>query len=203
MDFKNAIANLLASSVFFLRNIFLLIFSPYRTMRNISRGKDFGQAFLIFLTVFLYFKFVYFLRDDPYPATITFLVFILHFLFTMAFFYFLGGVSNNKIKIPGFILTFSYTLIPTLFWFVSNSILYVFIPPPRSYSILGKGFSIFYISYSISLLTWKLILIYLALRFSTKLGFYRIMYLMILFLLWFIPYSVFLFHFKIFRIPFI
>ena len=172
-------------------------------MRKISQEKDYGQALILFLTIFLYFKFAYFLRDKPHPATLTFLVFTMHFALTVAFFYVLSRLSDSKIKLSSFIFTLSYSLIPTLIWFASSSILYIIVPPPRSFSILGKGFSIFFIAYSISLLAWKMILMYLALRFSTRLGFYRIMYLMVLFLLWFIPYSILLYYLKIFRIPFI
>src|SRR3989344_1712252 len=192
--------DLLTSFVLVLRNFFLLIFSPYRTMRKISQEKDYGQVFILFLTIFLYFKFAYFLRDKPHPATLTFLVFISHFFLTVAFFYVLSRLSDSKIKLSSFIFTLSYSLIPTLIWFASSSILYIIVPPPRSFSILGKGFSIFFIAYSMSLLAWKVILMYLALRFSTRLGFYRIMYLMVLFLLWFIPYSILLYYLKIFRI---
>ena len=172
-------------------------------MRKISQENDYGQIFILFLTIFLYFKFAYFLRDKPHPATLTFLVFTMHFALTVAFFYVLSRLSDSKIKLSSFIFTLSYSLIPTLIWFASSSILYIIVPPPRSFSILGKGFSIFFIAYSISLLAWKMILMYLALRFSTRLGFYRIMYLMVLFLLWFIPYSILLYYLKIFRIPFI
>lgn len=195
--------DLLTSLILVLRNFVLLIIFPYRTMRRVSRKSDYGQVFIIFLTIFLYFKFAYFLRDKPYPATFTFLVFFLHFSLTVGFFYGLSRVSDNKIKLSSFVFTLSYSFIPTLIWFASSSILYVFVPPPRSLSVLGKGFSIFFIAYSVSLLSWKMILMYLALRFSTRAGFYRIIYMLVLFLLWFIPYSVLLYHLKLFRIPFI
>ena len=195
--------DLLTSVILVFRNFFLLIFSPYRTMRRISRESDYGQVFVIFLTIFLYFKFVYFLRDKPYPATLTFLVFILHFSLTAAFFYFLARVPDKTIKFSGLVFTLSYSLLPTLIWFASSSILYIIVPPPRFLTFLGKGFSIFFIAYSVSLLSWKIILMYLALRFSTRAGFYRIIYLIVLFLLWFIPYSLILYYYKIFRIPFI
>lgn len=172
-------------------------------MRKITQEKDYWQIIIIFSLVFIYFKFAYFLRDKPYPATFTFLIFFLHFSLTVAFFYGLSRVSDNKIKLSSFVFTLSYSFIPTLIWFASSSILYVFVPPPRSLSVLGKGFSIFFIAYSVSLLSWKMILMYLALRFSTRAGFYRIIYLLVLFLVWFIPYSVLLYHLKMFRIPFI
>jgi hypothetical protein len=97
----------------------------------------------------------------------------------------------------------SYSLFPTLIWFTTNSVLYRFLPPPRTISILGKAFSVLFLSFSISLLVWKLILVYLAIRFSSKLNFYNIVYIILLYLCIFIPYSLLLYHLKIFRIPFI
>lgn len=193
----------LVSSVLVVRRFILLIFSPYKTMRRISFDRDYLQIGIILTIVFLYFKFVYFLRDKPYPAMFTFLVFLLHFLMSIGFFYLLSRLSRYKIEGRVFIFTFSYTLFPTLVWFLSTSIFYILAPPPRGFSILGRGFSIFYTAYSISLLAWKLILIYLALRFSTKANFFRIVYFLILYLLWFLPYSILLYHFGIFRVPFI
>ncbi len=203
MDFNKLVSNLFASLILVLRNFFLLIFSPYKTIRKISNEKDYLQVFIILIIIFLYFKFAYFLKGDPYPATITFLIFIFHFSVTVTFFYILAKLSDRGLSLSSFIFTLTYSLIPTLVWFASNSLLYVFIPPPRTFSILGKGFSIFFIAYSISLLSWKIILTYLALRFSTRQGFYRIVYILALFLVWFIPYSLFLYQYKLFRIPFI
>jgi hypothetical protein len=55
----------------------------------------------------------------------------------------------------------------------------------------------------LSLLIWKLILEYLAIRFSSKQNFFGILTMIIYYLIWFIPYSIFLYQFKFFRIPFI
>lgn len=172
-------------------------------MRRISFEKDSRQIFFIFLLVFTYFKFIYFLKTDRYPASFTFFIFLLNFFLMIGFFYFLGKIFNHRIKLSSLIYTFSYSLFPTIIWFFSVSILYIFLPPPRTASFLGKLFSIFFITYSLVILFWKIILFYLALRFSTRLNFYRIIYFFILFLLWFIPYSVFFYYLKIFRLPFI
>lgn len=203
MDFKDLAVNFLSSLIIVLRRFILLIFSPYKTMRKISKDKDYSQVFIIFILVFLYFKFIYYLRSNPYPATIIFLIFIFNFLVTTLFFYILGKFSDQNIELSSFIFTFAYSLLPTIIWFVVSSILYLILPPPRTFSPQGLGFSIFYIAFSISLLAWKIILWYLSLRFSTRLGFYRITYMLFLFLLWVLPYSLLLYHFKIFRIPFI
>jgi hypothetical protein len=200
--------DLITSFVLVIRNFFLLIFYPYKTMRKISLEKDYYQLFIIAGLVFLYFKFVYFLREKTYPATLIFIFFLFSFSLTIFFFYlvnrfFGSNKSKNEASLSSFIFTFSYSLFPTLVWFLSTSILYIFLPPPRTLSLMGKGFSIFFIAFSLSLLIWKLILVYLAVRFSSKQNFLRIFYMIILYLTWFIPYSVFLYYFHFFRIPFI
>ncbi len=172
-------------------------------MRKISLEKDYYQSLIIFALVFLYFKFIYFLRDKTFPATLIFLIFVFNIFLTIFFFYFLSKNFEKKLNFKSFVFTFSYSLFPTLIWFLSTSILYIFLPPPRTLSFLGKGFSVFFIAYSLSLLAWKLILVYLAVRFSSKQNFFRIIYMIILYLVWFIPYSIFLYYCKLFRVPFI
>jgi len=172
-------------------------------MRKIAEGKDYWQIGIIFSLVFIYFKFAYFLRDKPYPATFIFFVFLLHFFLSVFFFYFLSSIAKKNLKISSFIFTFSYALLPTLIWFSTTSVLFIVLPPPRTFSLTGGAFTIFFTAYSLSLLAWKVILVYLAIRFSTKLNFYRVVYLMILYFAWFIPYSVLLYYNRIFRIPFI
>jgi len=172
-------------------------------MRNIALKGDYYQVVLIFLITFLYFLFSHSLRGVPFFAVFAYCIFVLLFLTTVLFFYLFSKPSKKEIQIDSFIFTFSYTLIPTLIWFYSNFLLFIFLPPPRTMSILGKGFSIFFIAYSISLLIWKLILIYLALRFSSRLGLYRIIYMFLIYAAIFIPLSLFFYYFKIFRIPFI
>jgi len=206
MDFKKILVNFLASFFVLLKRFILLIISPYKTMRKISYEKDYYQPIIIISLVFIYFKFIYYLRDKIYPATLIYFLFIINVLLTVIFFYLLSKLfSNNKkeITFSSFVFTFSYSLFPTLIWFLSTSLLYIFLPPPRTLSLLGKTFSIFFIAFSLSLLIWKLILGYLAVRFSSKQNFLRIFYMMILYLTWFLPYSVFLYYFHFFRIPFI
>lgn len=203
MDFNELLINIISSILIIVRRVILLIFLPYKTVRKISLEKGYSQIFLIFVLVFAYFKFAYFLRDKPYPATLVFIFFLLNFFLTVGFFYIFSYWQNKNNHLSSFIFCFSYSLIPTMIWFSVTSLLYIILPPPRTFSILGKAFSILFVAFSVSILAWKLILFYLSLRFSTKLGFYRIIYLMILYLLWFIPFSFLLYHFKLFRIPFI
>ncbi|MGB9707142.1 MAG: hypothetical protein ACPL1D_00070 [Microgenomates group bacterium] len=206
VNFKKSFIDLITSLIFVFKNFFGLIFFPYKTLRRLSFEKDYYQSFFIFFLIFCYFKFVYFLKDKPYPATFNFLVFFANFFLTLLFFYYLSLILNKKRKDISFLslfFTFSYSLFPTLIWFGSVSFLYIILPPPRTTSTLGIFFSIFFLAYSFSLLAWKLILVFLSLRFSLKLNFYQIIYLLILYLLWFLPYSIILYRFKIFKIPFI
>ncbi len=175
-------------------------------MRRISEEKDNYQPTIIIGIIFLYFKFIYYLRDKIYPATLIYLLFIINFLLTVSFFYLLSKLfrqNKKEVIFSRFMITFSYSLFPTIIWFLSTSILFIFLPPPRTFSILGKGFSIFFVAFSLSLLIWKLILGYLAIRFSSKQNFFNILTMIIYYLIWFIPYSIFLYNFKLFRIPFI
>lgn len=197
------VSDILASLILIFRNFLLLIFLPYKTMRKISLEKDYWQVGIILFIVFVYFKFAYYLRTDPYPATLIFLVFLFNFFLTIFFFYGLSRFSDKNVQLSSFVFTYSYSLLPTLIWFISNSIVYKLVPPPRTFSILGKAFSTFFIAYSVSLFLWKIILFYLSIRFSAKLNFYRTLYLIILYLCIFLPYSFLLYYFKIFRIPFI
>lgn len=203
MDFKQKALELAASFLIVLQRFLLLIVSPYKTMRKISTESDHTQLYIIFFFVFLYFQLANKAKQLFFPSILPPLIFILHFFLTICFFYGISKLYNKSVKFKEFVFTFTYTLLPTLIWFTTNSLLYRFLPPPRTFSIPGKAFSIFFISFSVSVLCWKLILFYLAIRFSSKTKFFNILYMLLLYLCLFIPYSLLLYHLKIFRIPFI
>ena len=128
MDFKKILVNFLASFFVLLKRFILLIISPYKTMRKISYEKDYYQPIIIISLVFIYFKFIYYLRDKIYPATLIYFLFIINVLLTVIFFYLLSKLfSNNKkeITFSSFVFTFSYSLFPTIIWFLSTSILFI------------------------------------------------------------------------------
>jgi len=172
-------------------------------MRQIAQEKDFYQIIIFAGLIFGYFIWATKIKDFLLPSYLMFVLAIVNCTILISFFYLLFKYFDKSLKLNSFIFTLSYSLIPTLIWFFSNSIFYFILPPPRTTSILGKGFSIFFIAFSISLLIWKLILVYLALRFSSKQSFYRIIFFMLLFFCFFLPYSLLLYQFKIFRIPFV
>lgn len=186
----------------FKRTLYLIL-TPYKTMREISLRGDKTESIILFLSSFIYLITAGYLRKSIGMGIISCGIFMLVFYSTAYFFYYISRSFNQELKKTPFFITFSYTLIPTFFWFITNIVLFIVFPPPRTMSFLGQGFSILFIAYSISLLVWKLILVYFALRFSSKLGLYRIIYMMLLYLVVFIPLSLLLYYLKIFRIPFL
>lgn len=174
-------------------------------MRAISYDDDMIQLMLILLSIGGYFYIADHLRQYEHHPLLLFSLTIIHFLLTVGFFVLLRMVttSQKSIKIKPALLIFGYTLIPTLVWFLVNSWLYYLFPPPRTISFLGKGFSLIYISFSIALLIWKVIVMYLAVRLVTRFTFFRIFYSMLLYIVCMIPYSILLYSLRLFRIPFL
>lgn len=203
MGFKELASGFLASVIVYLRRSFYLVFTPYKTMRRITLNGDYYQVAVIFLIALAYFLSSRSLRGGLFWGVLSFICFLILFFATVAFFYLFSRPFKTGVTVDSFIFALAYTMVPTLLWFWSNMVLFIILPPPRTMSILGRGFSILFIAYSLSLLVWKLILVYFAIRFSSRLGLYRIIYMLIIYAAVFVPVSVALYYFRIFRVPFI
>lgn len=204
MDFK-ILTSFLASLFLVIQRIIMLAISPYKTMRNISEETDYMQIFIIFSGIFIYFFSANTFRPYDYEPGILFLLTIFHYGATVLFFYMAASImqKEREFTFQSFLFTFAYALIPTMIWFIINSWLYMIVPPPRTLSLMGKSFSLVFITFSITMLAWKVILEYLAIRFSTKFSFFSIVYSIIFYLVAVIPYSLFMYSLKFFRIPFL
>lgn len=204
MDFRIKIAGILASVYLVFRRFGLLIIYPYKTMRKIANEQDLGQSVVILSMILVYFFIADKFRINKYSPFILFVLTIFNVLVTTFYLFFLSKLKKiNKVRLVSFIITIIYTLLPTLIWFTFNTFLYLILPPPRNLTLLGKAFSIFYIGISIALLLWKIILDYLAVRFLTGFSFYRVLYIIILYVTIALPYSLLLYSLGLFRIPFI
>ena len=203
MDFSTVILSFVASFFIFLRRVLHLIINPYTTMRKISQKTDWSEVIIIFSLVLLYFYAANSWREFPYEPALLFLFTVVHFILIVFYFYSLSQATHGQSNLRSFIATFAYSLIPTLVWFSVNSLLYLLLPPPRTPSFAGKSFSMVYLTFSVSILMWKMLLMYLAIRFSSKLSFYRIVYFFMIFVCIMVPYSILLYALKLFRIPFI
>jgi hypothetical protein len=111
----------------------------------------------------------------------------------------LGGVGN----LSTLAVLWGYTLLPTTFWFLATSLLYLILPPPRTDSAAGVAFSIVYLVFSSMLLAWKVTLGYLTLRFGLKLDLARICGVIVAAAVVWGLYSLFMYRLGIFRIPFL
>lgn len=188
------ISSLVASLLIVLRRSLLLIFTPYKTMRKISLETDRFQLVWIAFFVGLYFHLI-----GIEKIFIFLILFLCTFLFIQAVGLSLKKVSRGK----SILFTFGYGLLPTTIWFYLSLALLYLLPPPRTQSLQGKIFSVLYVSFSLSLLLWKIILTYLAIRFSLKLGFYSTIIALVFYILFIMVLSYFGLTLGLSRVPFI
>jgi len=203
MDFSQILVDLLASLIIVLRRFFLLIITPYKTMRKISMDEDLFQVLIILSMVFIYFLMAAYVKEPIVSGIISFSIFLGNFSFTILFFYLLNFIFLKDTRLRSILISFTYSLLPTLIWFTVNFLIYLILPPPRTISLLGQMFSLVFITFSLALFFWKLILVYLALRFSLRQNFYRVAYLTLLYLVYLLPFTFLMYQLNIFRVPFI
>ena len=198
--------------ILFLRHLLGTIYNPYATFRQISLpGQDIRQIIFIHLLIFIYFLLTGLLKtgfSNPYLLTIKFnsLYFSSYLGFALVIFlFYLGSLLLRFKNFPliRIILLWSYSLLPTLFWFFITSLMYLFLPPPRTLSYPGKIYSLVYLAFSLTLLFWKIILYYLTLRFGLRLDLYKITLISLLIIPVIFLYSFFMYRLGIFKIPFI
>jgi hypothetical protein len=189
----------LTTFVIFLRRFFGLIFTPYATMRKISVEKEWKD--MIWIGVF---SLIYFLITNSVRFWLNGFVGALGlFIGSIVFFVLLPASGNKSELLQRMAKTWAYTLLPTLIWFYATLLFYFVVPPPRTPSLLGQVFSIFYIAFSGSLFVWKFILMYLSIRFSLRIHLYRVIYYLLIYLALSIPLWIFLYNTGISRIPFV
>ena len=189
----------MVSFILFLRHSLGLIFTPYATMRKISIETKRSELLWIVVFTILYF----FTTNTVHFWLIGLGGAVGLYFLSIIFFSLLPAVGTYTERLKRIMSTWSYTLLPTLIWFFSTLLFYFLIPPPRTTSFLGQSFSIFYIAFSGSLLVWKLILVYLSIRFSLRVHLYRVIYYLFLYLVVSIPLWILLYQSGVSRIPFV
>lgn len=202
---------ILKLSIIFCRNSVGCINNPYTTYRRLAKSaNDTKQTIFILLMALGYFAFASLVRigvRHPYLLTLKFNLLTLGAglgFMSMVFFLFLvGKIFRREGKFETLFLLWSYSLLPTIVWFFATSVLYIFLPPPRTFSLLGKLYSVVYMAFSIALFFWKAILYYLTLRFGLRLDLFRIAVVSIVLSPIIIGYSILMYNLGIFRIPFL
>lgn len=201
---------LLVAGVSFGRNCIGIVTRPYVTYRRIvERGNIWELPYLTLLLV-CYFAIASAVKTPSFrPFLLTKQFLTLSFaasslsILAITLLWHVGKAIGGKGSAKGFAVGWAYTLVPTVVWFFSTSILYVVLPPPRTTSVAGIAFSLLFLVFSITLLFWKITLSYLALRFGLRLGLYKIFLVTIIVgpLLGF--YSIWMYRVGILKVPFL
>ncbi len=202
----SAIINL---SLDFVKNIIGIVNQPYVTYRRIVKADPY-QILPIFILVAGYFSLVSPIKVRTlHPLLLTasasrmFTIALTSYILVCLTLLILGKFFKSEGNLKGILLTWSYTLIPTLVWFLITTFFYVILPPPRQQTILGNLFSVTFIAFSLSLFFWKGLLYYLTLRFALRLSLQKIIGVSVIFLPLLFGYSVLLYKLGIFKVPFI
>lgn len=193
-----------------MRNIVGVATRPYETYRRIVKEGSLWELVYIGITLSLYFIVASIVKTSffrPYLLTQQFIVLmsatILTFLFVVTLFRGVGKFVGAQGTWKELAVAWGYSLIPTVSWFWMTSLLFVIIPPPRTTSTLGITFSIVYLLISACLLLWKIILSYLALRFSLRLDLAKILLVCVVVLPVLGLFSIGMYYAGIFRVPFL
>ena len=205
------ISRLSSSFIILIHYVNGLIFAPYKTLRKVARENDKLQLLIIFVLVYLYFIYANIIRSRTiHPFIISaktsanIFFFILTFFLVTGFFYIAAVILlPRQQQYRAYLNTFAYSLLPTYLWFIVTSTLYLILPPPRTASFPGLALSGIFFIFSLTVFFWRINLLYLSVRFSSKMSFYQIIFVLVIFSFWFIPYCYFLYQLKLFRIPFI
>ncbi len=196
---------------FFTKNLIGCFNTPYLTYRKLLGEKSgIYQTGFIFILVISYFIFASALRvgiHSPLLLTLRLNLLLLSaaigFIAMLFVIFILGKTIGSSGRFIDVYKLWSFTLIPTIVWFFTTSLLYIIIPPPRTLSFLGKLFSVVFIAFSVSVFLWKAILYYLTLRFALRLDLIRIGFMTVVILPLLVVYSVLMYKLGIFRVPFI
>lgn len=205
------LAQVIKAFILFIQNTWGSIQHPYETYRRLAEGKNRIQAFPIFILCFTYFLWttVVHVGIRSHPLLISFNLFkvasasAVTFLVVLVSIYVVGRLFNGKGTLKTLLLPWAYSLLPTLIWFFSTSLLWFLFPPPRTLALSGKLLSFVFLVFSFFLFFWKGVLYYLTLRFGLKLDLRRILGVStIIFPLGFL-YSILMYRLGIFRVPFL
>lgn len=205
-----SIDQLFVSGIAFGRTILGIIIRPYETYRRIIDRGRLLELFYIGFLLAAYFAVAGLVKEAsfrPFLLTKQFLVLGTaagaSFFLVSGTLFFVGTLVGGKGAFRKFLLAWGYTMIPTVFWFLATSILYVLIPPPRTTGALGITFSIVYLVFSATLFFWKIVLGYLSLRFGLRLDLGKIAVVAAVSVPIFTVYSVAMYRLGIFKVPFL
>lgn len=207
MDFIGVLA---VDAVAFGRTVTGLITRPYETYRRIIKHGKAGELVFVAAAMVLYFSLASLVKIASFRPFLLTQQFALLFwaatsgvLLSVGCIYVASKLLRVKTAFVTILLAWSYTLIPTILWFLTTSLLYLILPPPRTTSVLGVMFSLLFLIFSATLLWWKVTLCYLTLRFSLKLDLVKSVVVALLcapVLAW---WTIYMYRWGVFKVPFL
>ncbi len=202
--------SLIVALVGFSRNVIGLVTRPYETCRRIVEKENPAELLYVGLVLALYFVLASLVKVASFrPFLLTRQFFVLAsaagvtYCLVVILFWGAGRMLGATGKLKGLAVLWGYSLVPTVLWFFVTSLLYVLLPPPRSPSIQGILFSVFFLVFSVTLFLWKATITYLSLRFGLKVDLGKILIVLALSLPVLGGYSYGMYRLGIFKIPFI
>lgn len=166
---------LVVSGVTFSRTAIGLVTRPYETYRRIVRDGKPGELIFVAVLLGMYFAIASLVKVAafrPFLLTEQFIILCLGaasgVIVSVGMLQFVGRLLGAHPPTRTLLVAWAYTLLPTVLWFGITSVLWVFLPPPRTTSVPGVLFSLLFIVFSATLLWWKITLAYLVLRFGFK-----------------------------------
>lgn len=203
-------ASLIVALSAFLKHCIGLVTRPYETCRAIVERGGYGELVYIALLSTVYFavaSLVKIASFRPFLISRVFMVLVaasvVTYLLTVVLFWTVGTMVGAAGKFKGLAVSWGYTLLPTIVWFMATSILYALLPPPRTTSPAGIAFSVLFLIFSVTLFFWKATLTYLTLRFGLRLGLGKILIVLAVSVPILAGYSIGMYKLGIFRIPFL
>ena len=190
----NMIDQLIISGIAFGRNTIGLVVRPYETYRRIvDRGSVWELVYIAILAM-AYFSLASLVKVAAAMAT---------YALVVAAVWVVGQRIGGRGRLGGIALGWGYTILPTILWFLTSSLFYVVLPPPRTTSVAGIAFSALFLIFSATLFFWKLTLGYLTLRFGLKLDLARIVVVVAIVGPIVTVWSYGMYRLGIFRVPFL
>lgn len=193
----------------FLKNAWGCFHTPYATYRKLATADPY-ELLPLFALIGVYFFFISPIKlHTLHPLILTlntsrlYTITIALFMGTCLLLYVFGKRVGGAPTLRSVLLTWGYSLIPTLLWFFATSIFYVLLPPPRQQTVQGWIFSVLFISFSVSLFFWKGLLYYLTLRFGLRLNLQRGIIVSLIFLPLLFVVSFLLYTAGVFKVPFV
>ncbi len=201
---------LLVSGLTFFRNFVGIVVHPYEAMRRIAERGKIGELLFVGLLLALYFAISSLVRVSafrPFLLTRQFMVLfnatLVGYILSVLALWFGGKLVGSSGTLSRLAIAWGYTLVPTVFWFLATSLLYVVLPPPRTTSPQGIALSVLFLLFSSVLLFWKGMLSYLAIRFSLRLALPKILVVLCVALPAWTAYTVAMYRLGVFRVPFL